>query len=561
MNEDKAHQPWFEKDPRLFQEQETILKSAGFELNQEILKQHRQVQFIGLSKADPGRQLLIEFPESFPSAAPKIRDTVASKLFPRHHRGDTRQFCLFGFNEQRWNAELSVADALKEVENLISELKAGKLDLQDEAPEPLTRSISFTPESAILIPPPISTFEGFSELKHSTGKFSGKFCNELSDKKGTRGRGIIFEANFGDKKIACSPQYTGFFANQGKDFQGDWFFLKEPLTHENFKDILTKCLQQVKAFKKAEIYWIGLVFREEIARADQSRLTWLIVRAHAKAPEIHLLRAFPYVDQERFARIPGLEGLEKKRVAIVGCGSLGSKIAANLAATGVSSFRLFDFDYYEPNNAVRHELVVECFGFNKERVLLNRLCSLNPAVAADSKSLNFQVGSISPFAIEQQFRSFMAESDIIVDATGLHSAGHYLNRLSFELRRPAMFVSVTNGAWGGEVVRTIPGKTPCWVCWLFQYFENPPPSAPRSVAEVFPPGCDQPTFTGTAYDLGMVANMAASMAVETLLAADKETDLSKNYIRWSGRDTNGKLIYQTEMLPINYRQECPYCRS
>jgi hypothetical protein len=179
MNEDKVQRPWFERDQQLFKEQEDILKSAGFTLNEELFKQ-RQIQFTGRSKADPDRQLLVEFPESFPSAAPKIRDTAASKLFPRHHRADSRQFCLFGFNEHRWDATLSVAAALDEVEKLISDLKAEKLVLQDEPPEPITRSISFFPESAIseqlaemilrisvvLICPPLKPINGIRSIVH-----------------------------------------------------------------------------------------------------------------------------------------------------------------------------------------------------------------------------------------------------------------------------------------------------------------------------------------------------------------------------------------------------------
>lgn len=72
-----------------------------------------------------------------------------------------------------------------------------------------------------------------------------------------------------------------------------------------------------------------------------------------------------------------LQGLENKRVTIVGCGSLGSKIAANLAASGVNRFNLVEYDYYEPLNSVRHELGVEWFGINKAKALLSRLCSLS----------------------------------------------------------------------------------------------------------------------------------------------------------------------------------------
>jgi integrative and conjugative element protein (TIGR02256 family) len=45
--------------------------------------------------------------------------------------------------------------------------------------------------------------------------------------------------------------------------------------------------------------------------------------------------------------------------------------------------------------------------------------------------------------------------------------------------------------------------------------------------ELFAPGCDQPTFTGTSYDLGIVAGLATSMCVEMLLPQREQADFAK----------------------------------
>jgi len=548
-------QPWFERDPRLLEEQAQILNSAGFKLNEDALNREQRIVFTGSLKADPDRQLVVAFPEAFPSSAPKIYDTPASKLLSRHHRTDTRQLCLFGFNERRWSATLTVANALVEAEELIAKFKESGAEAGDQPPEPITRAIPYVQGAAVLVPPRISTFNDFEKLKLPTGKFTGKFVHEVDPKKGTQGRGIILEAYFGDKKLECARPFHNYLTG-GRQIHGDWFYLPTPPTQEGLQGTLKECLRQCK-LKKADFYWIALIFREEVKKADDLRLTWLVARASSDG-KFHVLRTFPYLQQERYARIPGLEGLGEKRVALIGCGSLGSKIAANLAASGVSRFLLVDCDYFEPNNSVRHELGVECFGLNKEIALLNRLCSLNPAVADGSRFFTFQVASFNPFAAEQQFFEFFRDSDLVIDATAVHSVSHFLNERSFELRVPTLFVSVTNGAWGGEVVRVIPGKTPCWLCWQDEYYDIKPPSAPEAAAEIFAPGCDQPTFTGTTYELGMVANLATSMAVDTLLGGG---DLSKNYIRWSGKDETGRPIYLTETLKTNHQKECHLCGS
>ncbi len=556
MTSQPKRKQWFEKYPELLDDQVIILKSNGFALDETVLEKQGRIQFVGYSKADPTRQLFVAFPEAFPSCAPKVFDTAASKLLSRHHRIDNRQLCLFGFNETRWSAALSVSDALSEAEQLIAAFKNNGGNLSNEPPEPITSSLRYG-SAFILVPPPISTFSDYDDLNLTTGTFRGRFAHEGDQKLETAGRGIILEAKFGDKTNECSIPFSGYI--KGKEIHGDWFYLRESPTQESLPEALQQCWKRAKSAKKADSYWIALIFREEMGEGSKSRITWLVARLNnVGAP--HLIRTFPYIEQERFTRIPGLEALAEKRVMLVGCGSLGSKIAANLAASGVHRFRLVDCDFYEPNNCVRHELGVEYFGFQKGSALLHRLCSLNPSVARDSKGLHCQVGGIDPASTHQSFYELVRDSDLIIDATGTHSATHFLNELSFEFQTPLIMTWVTNGAWSGEIVRVIPGKTACYLCWLDQYYDIRPPSAPKALGEVFAPGCDQPTFTGTTYDLGIVASLATSMCVETLLRDMEQFDMTKNYVRWSGKNQDGKASFSVESFPTLAHRSC-WCHA
>jgi hypothetical protein len=53
------------------------------------------------------------------------------------------------------------------------------------------------------------------------------------------------------------------------------------------------------------------------------------------------------------------EPLEAKSIALVGCGSLGSKIAIHLARSGHAPGRVIDKGYLSPHNAARHALLPE----------------------------------------------------------------------------------------------------------------------------------------------------------------------------------------------------------
>ena len=78
---------------------------------------------------------------------------------------------------------------------------------------------------------------------------------------------------------------------------------------------------------------------------------------------------------ENYATLAG------KKVGIVGCGSLGSKIAVSLARSGVRDFVLIDDDIMKPGNLVRHDLDADSLGTHKVDGLAARL----KAVAAGIK--------------------------------------------------------------------------------------------------------------------------------------------------------------------------------
>jgi hypothetical protein len=280
MNAETGYRPWFDDDPQLFEIQSNILKAAGFELDKETLEKVGCARFCGHSKIDPDRALIVTFPNAFPSRAPLIYDTDASKLLRRHHRIDTRQLCLFGFNENRWNATLSIADALAEAEELISKFKESGAAVENEPPEPLTRAIRYFGNPAILVPPPLSTFADFTELKTPFGEFSGKFNFEGESKKETLGRGIILSATFGTTRFDCSLPFSEYFANRGKEIRGHWFYLHDPPTQETLQKVLNQCLEKSKSLKKTEYHWLALIFKEEAGAKGQFKLTWLIARAH-----------------------------------------------------------------------------------------------------------------------------------------------------------------------------------------------------------------------------------------------------------------------------------------
>lgn len=74
----------------------------------------------------------------------------------------------------------------------------------------------------------------------------------------------------------------------------------------------------------------------------------------------------------------------KGRINIVGCGSVGSTVAENLARCGVTKFTLWDFDNVEPHNIVNQMFRQQDIGKKKVSALLDILTDINPEISKDA---------------------------------------------------------------------------------------------------------------------------------------------------------------------------------
>jgi len=73
------------------------------------------------------------------------------------------------------------------------------------------------------------------------------------------------------------------------------------------------------------------------------------------------------------------------RIHIIGCGSVGSTVAENLARSGVSKMTLWDFDVVEPKNLANQMFRQKDVGQRKVDALLDILTEINPDIVDDVK--------------------------------------------------------------------------------------------------------------------------------------------------------------------------------
>ena len=71
----------------------------------------------------------------------------------------------------------------------------------------------------------------------------------------------------------------------------------------------------------------------------------------------------------------------RDRIHIIGCGSVGSTLAENLARCGLTKFTLWDFDYVEDHNIANQMFRQQDVGKLKVEALRDILCDINPEIA------------------------------------------------------------------------------------------------------------------------------------------------------------------------------------
>ncbi|MGE4222308.1 MAG: ThiF family adenylyltransferase [Vicinamibacterales bacterium] len=150
--------------------------------------------------------------------------------------------------------------------------------------------------------------------------------------------------------------------------------------------------------------------------------------------------------------------LASKTVAIVGAGSVGSKLATMLARAGVGAFVLLDDDVLLPENLVRHELDWSSMGEHKADALARHLALVAPGVRCTVR--RHQLGGQEANTFADGSLMLLSESDLIVDATASPEAFNILSGVVAAAAKPLVWAEVFAGGIGGLVARARPALDP-----------------------------------------------------------------------------------------------------
>jgi molybdopterin/thiamine biosynthesis adenylyltransferase len=150
--------------------------------------------------------------------------------------------------------------------------------------------------------------------------------------------------------------------------------------------------------------------------------------------------------------------LAARHVGLVGCGSLGSKVAAMLARAGVGKFMLVDDDLFFATNLVRNELSGTSVGEHKVDGLRTRLMEIGNAI--DVTVRRIALGGQESADSTDSVMSALEACDIIIDATADPRCFNFCAAIAKAALRPLIWGEVLAGGIGGIVARVRPGFEP-----------------------------------------------------------------------------------------------------
>jgi molybdopterin/thiamine biosynthesis adenylyltransferase len=236
-------------------------------------------------------------------------------------------------------------------------------------------------------------------------------------------------------------------------------------------------------------------------------------------------------EAERFGREMGpeeRERLRRGRVLIVGIGGLGSPVALHLAAAGIGTLGLIDFDAVDISNLHRQIIYrTPDIGRPKVAVAAERLAAAYPGVSVEC----FQK-RLSPGNLAEIFPRY----DFIIDGTDRIASKYLVNDGAVLCGVPFSHAGVLG--FHGQTMTVVPHRSACFRC----LFPAPPPEGDI-------PACQE---------AGIIGALAGSIGLLQALEA------LKYVLRIGTLLTNRMLIYDAlqphwRAVQLSPDPRCPLC--
>lgn len=146
----------------------------------------------------------------------------------------------------------------------------------------------------------------------------------------------------------------------------------------------------------------------------------------------------------------------QKKAVFVGCGSVGSLVAVELAKAGVGNFMLIDNDVFGYHNICRHQCGIYDVGHFKTDALADRIFQINPYATVMKK--NCMIQEIDRGEMED----FCNEDTIIIGGADNREGDLYASDFALENKMPFISIGCWERAFAGEIFYCLPNGMPTY---------------------------------------------------------------------------------------------------
>ena len=239
--------------------------------------------------------------------------------------------------------------------------------------------------------------------------------------------------------------------------------LKNKSSLDNFKSKIFN--DKDPNFQSAQ-YWLDRIYSlDETTNKDILVGFWNDEKLEfVHFPSLEICKQTPYsLELDVFSRNVGIletAVMNKCGVILIGCGSVNSLLALELAKAGVGKFFLVDNDIMGYHNICRHQCSMRDVGKYKTEAIKERILDINPFIKIEH--FNCKIEDVPIDSLNE----FANEDCIIVSGADNRDGDLYGSSLSEQLDIPFVSIGCWERASAGEIFYCIPNQTPSYRTFL-----------------------------------------------------------------------------------------------